>query len=196
MKDIILDVFSEVVELLIDHKYIKLENYFLDGTKIEANANKYSWVWGKSTKRYKEKLWEKCKELFAAADLANQQENDEYGDENLEELGTDKPIDSQAIEEAVKRIDEKLATNPTDKKLQKAKKTIETDYLPRMKKYEHQEEVLADRNSYSKIDTDATFMRMKEDHMKNGQLKPGYNVQIGTENQFVVGFSVHQDAGC
>ena len=195
MKDIILDVFSEVVELLIEQKYIKLENYFLDGTKIEANANKYSWVWGKSTKRYKEQLREKCKELFAAAEIANQQENDEYGDENLEELGTDKPIDSQAIEEAVKRIDEKLAANPTDKKLQKAKKTIETDYLPRMKKYEHQEELLAERNSYSKIDTDATFMRMKEDHMKNGQLKPGYNVQIGTENQFVVGFSVHQDAG-
>ena len=195
MKDIILDVFSEVVELLIEQKYIKLENYFLDGTKIEANANKYSWVWGKSTKRYKEKLREKCKELFVTAELDNQRENDEYGDDNLEELGEDKPIDSKAIEEAVKRIDEKLAANLTDKKLQKAKKTIETDYLPRMKKYEHQEELLSDRNSYSKTDTDATFMRMKEDHMNNGQLKPGYNVQVGTENQFVVGFSVHQDAG-
>ena len=195
MKDIILDVFSEVVELLIEQKYIKLENYFVDGTKIEANANKYSWVWGKSTKRYKEKLRDKCKELFATAELANQQENEEYGDDNLEELGIDQPIDSQAIEEAVKRIDEKLAAHPTDKKLQKAKRTIESDYLPRMKKYERQEELLGDRNSYSKIDTDATFMRMKEDHMKNGQLKPGYNVQIGTENQFVVGFSIHQDAG-
>lgn len=195
MKDIILDVFSEVVELLVEQKYIKLDNYFLDGTKIEANANKYSWVWGKSTKRYKEKLREKCKELFAAAELANQAENEEYGDENLEELGGDKPIDSKAIEEAVKRIDEKLADNPADKKLQKAKKIIEKDYLPRMKKYEQQEELLADRNSYSKTDTAATFMRMKEDHMKNGQLKPGYNVQIGTENQFVVGYSVHQEAG-
>ena len=195
MKDVILDVFSEVVELLIDQKYIKLDNYFLDGTKIEANANKYSWVWGKSTKRYKEKLREKCKELFAAAELANQQEDEEYGDENLEELGGDKPIDSKAIEEAVKRIDAKLTDNPADEKLQKAKKIIEKDYLPRMKKYEQQEELLADRNSYSKTDTAATFMRMKEDHMKNGQLKPGYNVQIGTENQYVVGYSVHQEAG-
>lgn len=195
MKDIILDVFSEVVELLIKQKYIKLENYFLDGTKIEANANKYSWVWGKSTKRYKEKLREKCRELFAAAELINDQENQEYGDENIEELGGGRPIDAKAIEEAVKRIDEKLASNPTDKKLQKAKKTIEKDYLPRMKKYEQQEEILADRNSYSKTDTEATFLRMKEDHMKNGQLKPGYNVQVGTENQFIVGFSVHQEAG-
>ncbi|ODA42951.1 Mobile element protein [Desulfosporosinus sp. BG] len=72
---------------------------------------------------------------------------------------------------------------------------MERDYLPRMKKYEKQEELLAERNSYSKTDTDATFMRMKEDHMKNGQLKPGYNVQIGTENQFVVGYSIHRSAG-
>lgn len=195
MKDIVRDVFSEVVELLIEQQFIKLDNYFFDGTKIEANANKYSWVWGKSTKRYKEKLREKCKELFEMAELINKEENDEYGDRNLEELGEEKPIDSKAIEEAVKRIDEKLAEKPADKLLKKAKKTIENDYLPRMKKYEQQEEILEERNSYSKTDTSATFMRMKEDHMKNGQLKPGYNVQIGTENQFVVGYSVHQEAG-
>jgi len=69
------------------------------------------------------------------------------------------------------------------------------DYLPRMKKYEIQEEILAQRNSYSKTDHEATFMRMKEDHMKNGQLKPGYNVQIGTEDQFIIGYSIHQRAG-
>ena len=72
---------------------------------------------------------------------------------------------------------------------------IEKDYLPRMEKYEKQEEILQERRSYSKTDTDATFMRMKEDHMRNGQLKPGYNVQIGTENQFILGYSVHQRPG-
>jgi hypothetical protein len=59
--------------------------------------------------------------------------------------------------------------------------------------------VLAGRNSYSKTDPDATFMRMKEDHMRNGQLKPGYNIQIGTENQYILGYSIHQrptDTGC
>jgi hypothetical protein len=59
--------------------------------------------------------------------------------------------------------------------------------------------VLGERNSFSKTDPDATFLQMKEDHTKNGQLKPGYNVQAGTENQFIVGFSVYQrarDAGC
>lgn len=195
MKDVMVKIFSEVIELLHKQGYIKLENYFLDGTKIEANANKYSWVWGKSTRRYKEKLQERCKELFEFAELTNKEENDEYGERNLEELSEEKPIDSQAIEEAVKRIDERLAVNPDQKKLRKAKRVMLKDYLPRMKKYERQEELLAERNSYSKTDTDATFMRMKEDAMKNGQLKPGYNVQMGTENQFVVGYSVHQSAG-
>ena len=71
-------------------------------------------------------------------------------------------------------------------------RTLQEDCLPRQKKYEEQEKILAGRNSYAKTDHDATFMRMKEDEMLNGQLKPGYNVQIGTENQFVVGFSIHQ----
>ena len=195
MKDVLVEIFNEVVELLHKQGYVKLENYFLDGTKIEANANKYSWVWGKSTKRYKEKLREKCRELFEFAELTNQNENEEYGNRNLEELGEEKPIDSQAIEKAVKTIDERLAENPKEKKLVKVKRALLKDYLPRMNKYEKQEELLAERNSYSKTDTDATFMRMKEDAMKNGQLKPGYNVQIGTENQFVVGYSIHQSAG-
>lgn len=202
MKDVIIKVFAEVVDLLEKEKYIKLENYFLDGTKIEANANKYSWVWGKATKRYKDALMEKCRELFKEIDIINEEENDEYGDSDLEELGNGKPIDSGAIEEAVKKIDERLSKKPPEKKpdeetkkLEKARKTLDKDYLPRMQKYEGQQAILEERNSYSKTDHDATFMRMKEDHMKNGQLKPGYNVQIGTENQFIVGYSIHQKPG-
>ncbi|MGE5630704.1 MAG: transposase [Caulobacteraceae bacterium] len=106
-----------------------------------------------------------------------------------------KDIDSQAIKEMADRINDKLEQKPTDRKLKKAKKLIETDYLPRMEKYEEQERILEERKSYSKTDHDATFMRMKEDHMKNGQLKPGYNVQIETENQFVIGYSIHQRPG-
>jgi hypothetical protein len=64
--------------------------------------------------------------------------------------------------------------------------------LPRLAKYKVQNETFGDRNSYSKTDKDATFMRMKEDHMKNGQLKPGYNVQIATENQFILYYTIHQ----
>ena len=201
MKESLLHIFSEVVELLIRSGHIKLENYFMDGTKIEANASKYSWVWGKATKNYKKKLQEKCREIFEIADLANKAEDESYGEEDLEELGESREIDSAAIEETVRRINTRLSDGKDSvvsqdrEKLNKLKKTLERDCLPRMKKYEHQEKVLSERNSYSKTDTDATFMRMKEDHMGNGQLKPGYNVQIGTENQYVIGYSIHQHAG-
>ncbi len=195
MKDVILEVFTEVVNLLLEEKYIKFENYFLDGTKIEANANKYSWVWGKSTARYKEKLKEKCAELFDKIELMEKEENSEYLYQDLEETGQGREINSQAITETVERINKKLETTPKNKELQKAKKTLEKDYLPRMQKYEEQQSILEGRRSYSKTDHDATFMRMKEDHMKNGQLKPGYNIQMGTENQFIVGYSIHQRPG-
>lgn len=195
MKGVLLDVFTEVVALLADEGYINLENYFLDGTKIEANANKYSWVWGKSTKRYKENLRSKCAELFKEIEKADADENDKYGDRNLEELGTGEEINSEAIRAAAEKINEKLKSEPKNRSLKKAKRLIEKDYLPRMEKYEKQEEILEERRSYSKTDKDATFMRMKEDHMKNGQLKPGYNVQIGTENQFILNYSIHQHPG-
>ncbi len=67
---------------------------------------------------------------------------------------------------------------------------MEKDFLPRKRKYAKQRAILGERNSYSKTDHDAAFMRMKEDHRRNGQLKPGYNVQIGTENGFVLGYDI------
>lgn len=183
--DIILDVFSEVVGLLHEKGHISLENYFLDGTKIEANANKYSFVWGKSVKRYKEMLRKNCEELLKDIDILNDEE------EALEQP----IIDSSVLEEVVSVIDERLSADPKSRKLKRARRRIVRDYLPRMQKYENQEELLAERRSYSKTDPDATFMRMKEDHMRNGQLKPGYNVQMGTENQFILGYSIHQNPG-
>jgi transposase len=235
VKDVIEDIFTSVLELLIGEGYVKLENYFLDGTKMEANANKYSWVWGKSTKRYKRKLQEKVKQLIEQIEQVNETENAEYGEQDLEEMGSDKPLDSHTLEQKIHELNQRLkvqqdkpqepsagtakaevlpepeqkAPKPKKKrgrrgktKLQTAQdalKKLEEDCLPRQKKYEDQERKLAGRNSYSKTDVEATFMRMKDDYMKNGQLKPGYNLQMGTEGQFVVGFSVHQrpgDPGC
>ena len=92
MKDVLEKVFYEIVDVLIQEGYVKLENYFLDGTKIEANASKYSWVWGKSTKRYKEQLRDKCKELFVKIDNINSDEEAKYGSDNLEEYGSGKQI--------------------------------------------------------------------------------------------------------
>ena len=69
-------------------------------------------------------------------------------------------------------------------------KKIESDYLLRKEKYEVCKEQFKGRNSFSKTDKDATFMRMKEDAMLNGQLKPGYNIQVRTENRFVIGYDI------
>jgi transposase len=236
MKGVIEEVFVSLLELLIAEKYVKLEDYFVDGTKLEANANRYTFVWGKNTKRFQGQLEEKVKALFEEIERINVEEEARYGDRDLEEVGKNGPIDETKLAEQVEELNErlkreeseskviepeegeakddenepklsqlledklvesqqKLAASPDNKPLAKAVKQIEDDYLPRAKKYEEQEQLLGGRNSYSKTDTDATFMRMKDDHMRNGQLKPGYNIQIGTENQFVVGFSLHQGAG-
>lgn len=72
---------------------------------------------------------------------------------------------------------------------------LQEDYLPRLQKYENQLDKLAGRNSYSKTDESATFMRMKDDHMKNRQLKPAYNVQIATQEQFITNLGIYQRAG-
>lgn len=185
-------IFTEVLEYLIEAGYVKMEHYFLDGTKIEANANRYSYVWKKSNQNNKRKLQEKVSELFKKIDEINEAEEAEYGEKDLEELGEDSEIDTQKLKELAERLNKKLVEDPENKELKKAKKIVETDYIPRMEKYERNEEALGGRNSCSKTDPDATFMRLKEDHMHNRALKPGYNVQIGTENQMIVGFSIHQ----
>ena len=193
MKDIIEDVFYEIVKLLIEKKYIKMQNYFLDGTKIEANANKYTFVWNKSVQNYDQKLDEKIKNHLNEIDRIVAEENEIYLDEDLEEKGENRRISASQVEAVVESIDKKLADNPQDKALKKKAKEFKKDILPRKKKYEEALETFKGRNSYSKTDHDATFMRMKEDAMLNGQLKPGYNVQIGTENRYIVGFSIHSN---
>jgi transposase len=200
MREITEEVFTAVVALLIEEGYVKLENYFVDGTKMEANANKHTAVWAKSTRRYKDQLEKKIKELLDDIDRVNEEENEEYGDRDLEELGEDRPINTDKIEKKMRELNERLRKEPKDKKLSKALRKLERDYLPRLKKYEEQEQKLGDRNSYSRTDEDATFMRMKGEP-PGGKVwpKPGYNIQMGTENQFVVGYSVHRrpgDYGC
>ena len=109
------------------------------------------------------------------------------------------PTTSEEIEAVIEQVEERLKKVPKNRTLKKAKRAIGIRSLLRKKKYEEYKKVLGEQNSFSKTDPDATFLQMKEDHMKNGQLKPGYNVQVGTENQFIVGFSVYQrarDAGC
>jgi transposase len=192
MKTVLESVFTAVLQFLAQENYVKLEHYFVDGTKIEANANRYTFVWGKAVVKQKAKLQEKVQTLFATIEESERQEEQEHGGRDLPELGETAQITGEKLKEAVKQLEAELQEKPKDKPLKKAVRMLRKDLLPRLQKYETQQEILGERNSFSKTDPDATFMRMKEDHMRNGQLKSGYNVQIGTENQFIVGYSLHQ----
>jgi len=192
-----LTVFAAVLELLVAEGYVRFEHYFVDGTKIEANANRYTFVWGKSVARYKARLQTQVKELFVKIDEEEQREEQEYGGRDLPELGEASTLTSEKVEAFVDQLEASLQSSPpTTKPKQKEHKRlvrkVRRTILPRLRKYEQQQAILGERNSFSKTDPDATFMRLKEDHMRNGQLKPAYNVQLGTENQFIVGYSVHQ----
>jgi len=196
MKGVIEEVFTSVLELLVEEGYVKLENYFVDGSKVEANANRHKVVWAKSRAKYQVRLREKVKELLKEIEAVNEAENEDYGDKDLEELGGGGEIDAEKLEQKIAELNQRLKEKPDDKKLAKAVKVMEKDYLPRQKRYEEQERKLAGRSSYSKTDEDATFFRMKEDRGAEKPLpRPAYNVQNGTEGQFVVGFSLHQRAG-
>jgi hypothetical protein len=132
----------------------------------------------------------------------NEAEQAEYGEADLEELGESRPneVDSELLQKTVDRINQKLCERLRDKKAsqpaQQAVKKLEKDCLVRLKKYEEQKKTLRGRNSYAKTDPDASCMRMKEDQgAEKPWPKPAYNVQIGTEGQFIVGFSLHGRAG-
>lgn len=101
-------------------------------------------------------------------------------------------LTAEEVTKRVERIKEKVDADNLGKEERKALKQIEAYSVPRMNRYREQLETMGSRNSYSKTDPDATFMRMKEDAMLNGQLKPGYNVQISTENQFITNFGIYQ----
>jgi transposase len=193
LRDSIDSIFVSMVEMLIASGHVKLENYFLDGTKIEGNANRYSFVWKKASEKYSARLQKQVRELLKRINDVNDDENTKYGDRDLEEVGEDSEVTPEMLERAVEELNRRLKEEPANRELKKAEKKIRTDYLPRAEKYEEQKGIFGERNSYSKTDEDATFMRMKEDHMRNGQLKPGYNVQIGTENRFVLNYSIHHN---
>ncbi|WP_143812496.1 IS1182 family transposase, partial [Paenibacillus sp. VTT E-133291] len=192
MRDVLETVFTVILQFLANEKYISLEHYFVDGTKIEANANRYTFVWGKAVLKHKKKLQEKVHTLFADIEATEKQEEYECQAQDPAELGESTTITSEKLEQMTQTLEAQLVEKPKDKRLKKAARTLRKDLLPRLQKYEQYQTLLGDRNSFSKTDPDATFMRMKEDHMCNGQLKPGYNVQIGTENQFILAYSLHQ----
>jgi transposase len=185
LKGQIQELFASIVRMLHDMAYVSLKVQYVDGTKIESVAGRYTFVWKKSVEKNKVKLEANIASVLSEIEAQIAQDQSSLGHQEVS-----KAIDSSRLKEKIEAINAKFkgANKSTDKQLKK----LEEDYLPRLEKYEEQLEVLGDRNSYSKTDTDAVFMRMKEDHMKNGQLKPAYNTQISTEDQFITHYSIHQ----
>ena len=170
------ELFVQLVMQLKKIGEIKFEHLFIDGTKVEANANKYSFVWKKSTSKYEGK-------------------NDTQIEALLKELSSKYGLvceDATALLETLQgKVTEPFVHGRGHRKTE-LQRDIEKlqERLDRKQKYTKYQETFKGRNSFSKTDPDATFMHMKEDHMRNAQLKPGYNVQFGVEGEYITGVSV------
>lgn len=186
LNGVLKNIFSQVVLLLVENGHITLKEAFLDGTKIEASANRYTFVWGRSIKASKKRIEKQLKELWDYAESVAKEELENNELESFEK------IDQEKVRETIEKIDKALKDKPINKKVKQKLNYARKNWPENLKKYEEQEKVLGKRSSFSKTDPDATFMRMKEDHMLNGQLKPAYNLQISTENQFILGYTLHQ----
>ena len=183
-------IFTLLVLILVEKGFVTLEVEYLDGTKIESKANKYTFVWRKSVERNREKLLEKIRVLL-------QQINEQMAQDKAADVDT-LELTPQTLCEISKEFKEALGSEPEAKT--KEEKAAQRGKNKMFKELERHGEKLAEynscleqmegRNSISKTDPSATFMRMKEDAMCNGQTKPGYNLQISSENQFITDFAL------
>jgi len=156
---------------------------YIDGTKIEADANRYTFVWKKTVLKNRAKLHRKITQTverlngITDVDIKVQQS---YG--------------TSTIKRIVKRVEGELQGAGIERVYGKGKRKTPLQrvydelsaYEAKMDEYENHLRIIgSERNSYAKTDHDATFLHMKEDHMRNSQLKPGYNVQIGVTNEYI-----------
>lgn len=173
------DLFYQLINKLYELDEVKFENLFVDGTKIEANANRYTFVWANAVKKNAEKLYQNIESFMKV-------------------LAERYMIELDTPEEYLSFLRNKVISLKTVFVSGKGKRKTQIqrdfeqleEYLERKNKYKEYFAILNGRKSFSKTDPDATFMRMKEDHMLNGQLKPGYNVQIGVESEYIVGIGL------
>jgi transposase len=192
LKQTIEELFKSMLTFLVENKYVKFENYFVDGSPYAADANGHKMVWKKNSLRYKEAAEKKCETLFQEIDSMNEQENREYGDGDLEETGTQTSgITPQKMSEQIQGLN-KIIEKTVDNKKKKRRATTLKKQLEiqneKLRTYQEQLTIAGERSGYSKTDTDAVAMRMK-----NEQILPAYNALIGTENQFIINYSIHQN---
>lgn len=178
---------AQMTELLYALNQVTDTEVFIDGTKIEASANKYTFVWKKSVTKHQAKFLQKTALLVG----------------DIIERYSFKPLWHKEVKKKhVKKLLKKLRRMAAEENLQfvsgrghrksQLQKDIEdlASALEKLKEYEEKLHKCGSRNSYSKTDNDATFMHMKDDHMMNGQLKPGYNLQHAVNSGFIVGVGI------
>ncbi|MEK5062337.1 IS1182 family transposase [Cytobacillus sp. FSL R5-0596] len=198
VKDLIRQCFVQFRCQLVEEKCIDQEAVFIDGTKIEANANKFTFVWKKSIEKYHQSVIEKSNQLYS--ELLENEIIPEIKRESDEQLSLEELTQFvQKVDEVVTEYDKQIEASSdvierksirSKRKYPKQVRKQLMDLVLRKQRYQKAFEILGARNSYSKTDPDATFMRMKDDYMKNGQLKAGYNVQIATEGQYALAYSL------
>ena len=188
LKGIVDGLFNQVVHLLKDYGELSCENLFVDGTKIEANANKYTFVWKKTILKNQTKLQDKMRKELPVF---------------LAKYGFKMYLAEEIKAKRLKKIIEKLNkiktsvvfVSGTGKRKTDFQRDYEllVDWYEKEKKYEYYLRRMKDRNSLSKTDESATFMHLKEDHMRNSQLKPAYNVQIAVDAEYIVATEIFND---
>ena len=186
LKDVLKTIFATIVKFLVAEGFVSLDVACTDGTKMEADANRYTFVWGKSIHTRISRIAEQLEEIWQYAESVTKQELRDSAPITYQDITPEK------VEKALCQIDDALNGVDADRKMKAKVRRVRKSWPEQLRKYESQGKILDGRNSYSKTDNDATFMRMKEDHMRNGQLKPGYNPQISTNRQFILNYTIHQ----
>ncbi|QNO13724.1 IS1182 family transposase [Alkalicella caledoniensis] len=184
------DLFYQFILHLKEIGEVKFENLFIDGTKIEANANKYTFVWDKVVKKNEAKMFDKVQNFLRDLNEHYSVEFIVSKERMLDDLNCILSFLKQRKEEG--KVEFVYGIGKRKSKLQKFTEEVQSFY-ERQVKYDSCNEIFQGRSSYSKTDTGATFMRMKDDHMRNSQLKPGYNLQIGVESEYIVSVGVFQN---
>ena len=189
------EIFADINAYIFEQENVDMDHVYIDGTKITANANKYSWVWKKSCEKNRVKVFAKITELLSeinkriAAFGVKFGVREEYAIEYLEQI-LKQYIQLCGFDPASAVRGRGHHKTPEQRYYDKL-----TSYIARLKKYaEHIKICGNERNSYSKTDHDATFMRMKKDYMGNDQLLPGYNIQFGVCDEYIAVYDVKQYA--
>ena len=184
-------LFLKIIKLIDKKEGIDLQHLYIDGTKIEANANKYSWVWKKGTEKSRFRLYKKISELLTKmnAHYSSMQfdVNTEYSPEGIQNV-IDQYKEGCEIDETVF-----VKGRGYRKSFEQKCYEVLNSYKLKLSEYVQKISICGpDRNSYSKTDQDATFMRIKKDYMGNDQLLPAYNIQVGVSDEYIVVPDVQQ----